>query len=370
MRPKSHVPLTLKPLAACRQSYPLRPQWHHHRAPALPLSLHRYSSSTQTYPERIAILGGGIAGLASAYFTSKEFPKSQITLFEAGEETGGWIKSRHVALPDNRDVLFELGPRTLRNAPVTAMLVQELGLIDEVVYTKRSEPGAKNRYLYYPDRLNKLPSSPNVGLAEIYKLWSSGILDGVFGLITEPMKPSRSRHMLDETVGSFLARRTDKRIANNLVSAVFHGIYAGDIWQLSAKTLLSTAWQLEGKYGTALGGFLKMQNESSSHQVSLVHPLDVEFGKAVNEEIDLDTDFAINLQEASMYSFENGLQTLVHKLQDAVNSKGNVVIKTESPIQSFKSIKDGPPGVEVVSGVCPDTHYNIYETLIRSIAPR
>lgn len=85
----------------------------------------RYQSS---YPERIAVLGGGIGGLCSAYFVSREFPHSKVTLFEAGKETGGWIQSRRVQVQDqdgkDGSVLFELGPRALRNAIVTAGLVR------------------------------------------------------------------------------------------------------------------------------------------------------------------------------------------------------------------------------------------------------
>lgn len=84
----------------------------------------RYQSS---YPERIAILGGGIAGLTSAHFIAKEFPQSKVVVFEAGKDKGGWIKSRRVDVVDAEgkkgNVLFELGPRTLRNATVTAGLV-------------------------------------------------------------------------------------------------------------------------------------------------------------------------------------------------------------------------------------------------------
>jgi len=68
------------------------------------------------------VLGGGVAGLSSAYFVSKEFPNSKITLFEAGKETGGWIKSKRAQV-EGGDVVFELGPRTLRNATCTALLV-------------------------------------------------------------------------------------------------------------------------------------------------------------------------------------------------------------------------------------------------------
>jgi len=82
---------------------------------------HRYSSSA-AYPTNIAILGGGVAGLSSAYFVSREFPNSKIHLFEAGKDVGGWIQSRKVQV-EGGEVVFELGPRTLRNATVTAHLV-------------------------------------------------------------------------------------------------------------------------------------------------------------------------------------------------------------------------------------------------------
>ena len=70
--------------------------------------------------------GGGISGLASAYYLTKELPHSRVVLFEASEGLGGWIKSRTVDV-GNGSVVFEQGPRTLRtalpNGPVTISLV-------------------------------------------------------------------------------------------------------------------------------------------------------------------------------------------------------------------------------------------------------
>jgi oxygen-dependent protoporphyrinogen oxidase len=114
MRLKSHVSLlestlrhvALRPLPSAVSSQCIRS---------------RYSSSA-AYPERIAVLGGGVAGLASAYFVSREFPKSKVTIFEAGDQIGGWIKSKKVKVPGG-DIVFELGPRTLRNSTPTAHLV-------------------------------------------------------------------------------------------------------------------------------------------------------------------------------------------------------------------------------------------------------
>jgi oxygen-dependent protoporphyrinogen oxidase len=172
-------------------------------------------------------------------------------------------------------------------------------------------------------------------------------------MIKEPMIPRRPHGLFDETVGSFLERRVDKRIANNIVSAVFHGIYAGDIWQLSAKTLLSFAWQLEGKYGSALGGFFKMQSDDPRpQQLTIAHPYDLETSKALNEEIDLDLDFAKNLKDASTFTFKNGLQQLVRALQDSVERKGNVEVRVNSPVQSTKLVPGDSLQVAVTTGVC------------------
>lgn len=115
MRLRKHVPLiesTLKRVA-------LRPV-----SSSLCTRCRRCASS-QAYPEKVAVLGGGISGLASAYFVAKEFPKSKITIYEANPDSGGWIQSRRVQTPTG-DVLFEYGARTLRpgsNALITAQLV-------------------------------------------------------------------------------------------------------------------------------------------------------------------------------------------------------------------------------------------------------
>jgi oxygen-dependent protoporphyrinogen oxidase len=224
-------------------------------------------------------------------------------------------------------------------------------LIKDITWTKKTEPAAKNRFIYYPDRLNQLPSGrPSV--TDIISLWRNGMLAGTFGVLKEPMIPQRPTGLTDETVGSFLARRVDKRLANNLVSAVFHGIYAGDIWQLSAKTLLSLAWQLEGKFGSALGGFFRMQsNDPRPTTLTLAHPYDVEIARALNEEIDLDLEFAQNLNEASTFTFKNGLQQLVRALQASVEKAGNVEVKVNSPVQSTKPVGGESLQVAVTAGV-------------------
>lgn len=65
----------------------------------------------------VAILGGGITGLASAFYLSKQRPDIRITLIEGSSRLGGWLHSKQVDV-GNGSVVFEQGPRTLRpNVP-------------------------------------------------------------------------------------------------------------------------------------------------------------------------------------------------------------------------------------------------------------
>lgn len=67
--------------------------------------------------EEVAVIGGGITGLASAFYISKMFKNVPITLYEAGSRLGGWLRSTSVDV-GNGNVVFEQGPRTLRpNTP-------------------------------------------------------------------------------------------------------------------------------------------------------------------------------------------------------------------------------------------------------------
>lgn len=80
------------------------------------------TSDNNDYPKRIAIIGGGISGLASAHFISKAYPKSQITVFEKEGRVGGWVMSERIEVNEEGreskggkdSVLFEYGARTLR----------------------------------------------------------------------------------------------------------------------------------------------------------------------------------------------------------------------------------------------------------------
>lgn len=73
----------------------------------------------------IAVLGGGITGLASAYFLSRSLPNAKITLFEASSRLGGWLHSKQVDIASG-SIVFEQGPRNLRPTAPNGLITLDL----------------------------------------------------------------------------------------------------------------------------------------------------------------------------------------------------------------------------------------------------
>lgn len=79
--------------------------------------------------KNVAVVGGGITGLTSAFYLSRSCPEIGITLFEGSDRLGGWVQSTIVNVGSGK-VIFESGPRNLRpnkpNGWLTLQLVCRL----------------------------------------------------------------------------------------------------------------------------------------------------------------------------------------------------------------------------------------------------
>ena len=68
------------------------------------------------------MLGGGISGLSAAWKLSLGSHSREVLLFESTGRLGGWMRSEKT----ENGSIFEIGPRSIRTAGISAKTVLEL----------------------------------------------------------------------------------------------------------------------------------------------------------------------------------------------------------------------------------------------------
>ncbi len=166
----------------------------------------------------IAIIGGGISGLATLHFLKKRFKNDvSVTLYEANDRLGGNIRSM-----SGDGWLFEAGPNGfLNNSPATLELIEDLNLSGELV---TADPLAKRRYIQLNGRLHLLPT----GLKEFVKTPILSVSEK-FRLIAGIFKKNVS---VDQSIYDYVSARFCKGVAEKLADPFMRGIFGGDIKKL------------------------------------------------------------------------------------------------------------------------------------------
>ncbi|KAK5946558.1 oxygen-dependent protoporphyrinogen oxidase [Knufia obscura] len=300
--------------------------------------------------KNIAVIGGGVSGLATAFNLTQDIPNAKITIYEKKEKLGGWVDSEQVEVDDG-SVLFEWGPRTLRpdlqgNGMATLQLINRLGkdLTDSMRGVPLGHPAATNRYIYYPDHLVRMPGpNPNTGvLSKMFDLGRTVLSEPAFkgivpALLAEPTIACRPDNVRDESVGSFMKRRFGPALTDNLLSGLFHGIYAGDIYKLSARQLMPFAWYLENRDKDGNGVIAEMlELVFRAFRVSAFdrHRFRSRFVKDDVGPVDEFNDIHQAMAQCSVYTFVKGVGQLTDALLENLRNNANVTINTGVELSS------------------------------------
>ena len=225
---------------------------------------------------------------------------------------------------------------------------------DSIIAISKSAPASQNRFVYYGDRIVKMPSPSSGIFSVIKKVFTEPIFEGVVpSVIEESFKVPRPAKLRDESIGSFLRRRFGPALADNLVSALFHGIYAGNIDRLSAKTLLPSAWFLERReahepYQRLVFQTLKLFFTARSlRKYRMIRARNIAMsGSAIDEQTESErtTSFGFGqklsrlsekIDTSSIYTFANGLQQFADLLIAKLTSNPSVTLSTSSPVSSI-----------------------------------
>lgn len=192
---------------------------------------------SQSPASRVAVIGGGIAGLSAAHRLLTAAPPEtvQVTVLEAGGRLGGWVRSESFA---GRPVDF--GPDSLLvRTPWAAELSRELGIDNELV-----APGVGAARLLINGELKVLPSGILAGLPGGPLPFVRAGLLGPVGLLRAALDlvlPSWRTPHGDESIGSLVRRRLGSQVLNRVIDPLLGGVHAGRCDDLS---LAATAPQI------------------------------------------------------------------------------------------------------------------------------
>ena len=177
----------------------------------------------------VAIIGGGISGLAAAFFLRDE--PVRVVVLEGSPQLGGKLSLAEVA---GRAV--DVGAEALlARRPEGTDLVRAAGLGDEL-----RSPGTTAARIWSRGAMHPLPARQFMGVpADMAELGRTGLLsaDGLARASQEPHLPVTHRDG-DVSVAGYVGARFGGEIVDRLVNPLLGGVYAGRSDQLSFEATL------------------------------------------------------------------------------------------------------------------------------------
>jgi oxygen-dependent protoporphyrinogen oxidase len=197
---------------------------------------------------KIAILGGGIAGLSAAWTLEKIRRAGnplEYRLYEAAGNLGGVIGSETID-----GCVIEGGPDSfLTEKPAAAALCSELGIADQLLGSNDAERKTwivvKNRLIPLPDGLMFMVPTKLLPTA-FTRLFSWSTKLRMAREFLFPPPPATA----DESVAEMTRRHFGQETVDRLVSPLLSGVYGGNASQLSVRAVLPRMVAMEEKYGS------------------------------------------------------------------------------------------------------------------------
>ena len=188
----------------------------------------------------IAIIGGGISGLAAAY----ELAKCGVTfqLFEASARAGGLI---HTEQQDG--FVIDAGPDSmLSTKPAARVLCEAVGLESSLL--QMIEP--RTAYVLDRNQLYPLPSPSVLGIPLTRSAALRFRLLPIHSRLRVLLEPYvRSGLGDDESIASFFTRRFGAATVDRVAQPLLGGIHAGDVERLSVQSLFPALQEAESRGG-------------------------------------------------------------------------------------------------------------------------
>lgn len=198
---------------------------------------------------KIAIIGGGISGLTTAFYLNQLDSSLHVDIYEKKDYLGGKMKTQQ-----QDDFYFECGVNGfLSNKPSTLDLVNDSNAQHLLI---KSNDLARIRYIYknglhvMPESLKAFVKTPLLSTKAKLRV------------LCEPFIKAKKNDN-DESLQSFGYRRVGKEMTDTFLDAMVAGVFASTTSSISVNAAFPLVVNLEKQYGSLFAGMLKKRKKSA-----------------------------------------------------------------------------------------------------------
>lgn len=198
--------------------------------------------------KRIAIIGGGVSGLAAAFEIEQHKRAGadvDYVLYEASSRLGGVLRTEKID-----GCLLEAGPDSfVTEKPWASDFCREIGLGDQLM---GSNDAGRKTYILLHGRLVPMPDGlmfmvPTeimpTGFSPLFSLKTK------LAMARELLNPPRAAGR-DESVAEFIGRHYGAEMVDRLADPLLSGVYGGEAANLSVRAVLPRFVEMERTHGS------------------------------------------------------------------------------------------------------------------------
>ena len=254
----------------------------------------------------VAVIGGGITGLAAAHHIRELDDSCNVVVYESSDSLGGVLQTMSVD-----GYLIERSADMFTTRDSSAIdLCQRLGFEEQLIGTNKQH---RRPLIVRDGQLYPMPTGWSMlvpgSIGSVMKSPLLGFGGRIRVLLERFVKSRQSTE--DESLADFARRRFGKQGYQRIIQPLIGGIYTADPEKLSMKATLEVYRELERKHGSLWRSRKRRQ------------PRDVSSDKSSGARYDM------------FLTPEAGMQSLVKCIADSL-PEGS--IRLNSPVQSLESI--------------------------------
>ncbi|QGZ51518.1 protoporphyrinogen oxidase [Streptomyces sp. QHH-9511] len=271
------------------------------------------SRRTPATPAHVVVVGGGIAGLATAHRLTSAGVR--VTLLEGGGRLGGKLLAGEIA-----GAPVDLGAESLlARRPEAVALAGAVGLGDRL-----QAPATTTASVWSRGTLIPMPKGHVMGVPA----------DGgaVGGLLSDQgvRRVGQDRELPpteigdDIAIGAYVADRMGHEVVDRLVEPLLGGVYAGDAYRISMRAAVPKLFEAARVHPTLTAAVRAVQ------QAGAATPADA-------------AGAATGLGGSAFMGIEGGIGTLPGAVADAIRAAGGEIL-THAPVTGLRRVAspDGP----------------------------